>query len=335
MKKLLLFALAFSSLFPSAVPAVSPGVHDVRRLTAPDLASLDRARTVFVVPIGTLEEHGPHLPSGSDSLSVEHAIDRMLPRLQKAFPDRFFVRMPMEPYGYGGANEIGGLYVHPGTYAIRSSTLRALVADVGAEIAQNGFHWILVVHGHASPYHSVAISDACDFVSETYRVTMRNVTSTVWADPEHLAAAGTIAEKYFSKKEIEAIGMDIHAGTSETSSLLGSHPHLVGSYKKLPPQSAPDMAGLVKIAHTPGWQGYLSAPSKARADYGNDLNELKVSTHVRLMALAIRGDATERVRHPEPLMDAPGLRPMIDEGIRREEEFGRRFDRWLKEKKKN
>ncbi|MDQ5858381.1 MAG: creatininase family protein [Acidobacteriota bacterium] len=335
MKKLLFFAILSTSLFPAAALAVSPGVHDVRRLAAPDLASLDRARTVFVMPIGMLEEHGPHLPVGSDSLSVDHAIDRMLPRLQKAFPDRFFVRMPMEPYGHGGANEIGGIYANPGTYAIRSTTLRSLVADVGAEIAQNGFRWILVVHGHASPYHSVAISDACDFVSETFKVTMRNVTSTAWADPEHLADAGRIAEKYFSKEQIAAIGMDIHAGTRETSSLLASHPHLVGSYKRLPAQAAPDMGGLVKIARAPGWRGYLSEPGKARADYGHDLNELEVATHVRLMALAIGGDASERVRYPDPLMAAPGLRPVIDEGRRREEEFARRFDRWLKDRKKN
>lgn len=334
MKKLLFFALLSSSLFPARAAAVSPGVHDIRRLTATEIAGLDRARTVFILPIGMLEEHGPHLPVGSDSLSVEHAIDRMLPLLQKSFPDRFFVRLPMEPFGYGGANEIGGVYVHPGTYAIRSTTLRSLVADVGAEIAQNGFRWILVVHGHASPYHSVAISDASDFVSESFGVTMRNVTSTAWADPEHLAAASKLAEKYFSKEQIEAIGMDIHAGTSETSSLLASHPHLVRSYKKLPARAAPDFAGLVKIARTSGWQGYLSDPAKARADYGRDLNELEVTTHVRLMALAIRGDAARRVRYPEPLMEAPGMRPTIDEGIRREEEFARRFDQWLKGKKK-
>jgi creatinine amidohydrolase/Fe(II)-dependent formamide hydrolase-like protein len=334
MRKLLFVALAASSLFRATASAVSPGVHDIRRLTAPDLASLDRARTVFVVPIGMLEEHGPHLPAGSDSLSVEHLIERMLPRLQKAFPDQFFVRMPMEPYGYGGANEIGSQHVHPGTYAIRSGTLRALVADVGGEIAQNGFRWILVVHGHGSPYHSTAISDACDFVSEAFHVTMRNVTSTAWADPEHLASAGKIAEKYFSKEQIEAIGMDIHAGTGETSSLLASHPHVVGPYKRLPDRSAPDMAGLIKVAHEPGWPGYLSAPAKARADYGEDLNELEVATHVRLTTLAIQGDSAVRVRYPEPLMQAPGLRPAIDEGLRREEEFTRRFDRWLTERKK-
>jgi len=335
MKKLLFFALVFSSLFPAAARAVSPGVHDVRRLTATEIASLDRARTAFILPIGMLEEHGSHLPVGSDSLSVESVVDRMLPRLRKDFPGHTFLRMPMEPFGEGGANEIGGLFVHPGTYGIRHTTLRAMVADVGAEIARNGFRWIFVVHGHGSPYHSIAISDASDFVSETFGVTMRNVTSTAWVDPDYLATAGKIAGKYFSKDEVAAIGMDIHAGTSETSGLLASHPDLVrSSYKKLPGRAAPDFAGLRRIARAPGWQGYLSLPAKARVDYGRDLNELEIATHVRLMALAIRGDATQRVRYPEPLMAAPGLRPTIDEGLRREEEFARRFDRWLKERKK-
>jgi hypothetical protein len=36
------------------------------------------------------------------------------------------------------------------------------VADVGAQIAQNGFKWIFVLNGHAAPTHNIAINEACD-----------------------------------------------------------------------------------------------------------------------------------------------------------------------------
>ena len=50
------------------------------------------------------------------------------------------------------------------------------MADLGGQIAQNGFKWIFVLNGHGAPTHNIAINEACDFVSETFRVTMLHVT---------------------------------------------------------------------------------------------------------------------------------------------------------------
>ncbi|HEY7502439.1 MAG TPA: hypothetical protein VH740_28210 [Vicinamibacterales bacterium] len=66
---------------------------------------------------------------------------------------------------------LGGQFVQPGTYGIRQSAIRSLVADVGAQVALNRFNWIFVLTGHASP-HNIAINEACDFVSQTFGVTM-------------------------------------------------------------------------------------------------------------------------------------------------------------------
>jgi creatinine amidohydrolase/Fe(II)-dependent formamide hydrolase-like protein len=330
MKKPLLLSVVLSSLFPGVAAAVSPGVHDARRLTAPEIASLDRARTVFIVPIGMLEEHGPHLPVGTDSFSVEYRLDRILPALRKAFPDRFFVRLPLEPYGEGGANIIGAIQVHPGTYGIRQATLRSLVADVGGQIAQNGFRWIFVIHGHGAPPHSLAISEACDFVSETFGVTMLNVTSTAWVDPIHVERSAKIARRHYSAKEIEEIGVDIHAGTSETSCFLSSHPQMVRPIRRLPDRSATDFAGLRKIAVAPGWEGYLADPARAKAAYGKEVNDLEIATQVDLMTRALRGeDISTRPRYPDPLLADPTIQQIIRDTLSFEEDFARKLDAFL------
>ena len=90
--------------------------------------------------------------------------------------------MPAINYGHSGANQLGDMPIHPGTYGLRQSTLRSLVADVGAQIAQNGFKWVFVLNGHASPTHSIAINEACDFISETFRVTMLHMTGLFRGD---------------------------------------------------------------------------------------------------------------------------------------------------------
>ena len=83
--------------------------------------------------------------------------------------------MPTINYGSSGANQIGNVAVHPGTYGLRQSTLRALVADVGAQLAQNGFKWIFVLNGHGAPTHHMAVNDACDFVSDVFGATPSNI----------------------------------------------------------------------------------------------------------------------------------------------------------------
>ena len=129
-----------------------------------------------------IEEHGPHLPVGADTLGVMYQADGVSRRVSRALPAWNVVMMPAINYGQGGANALGNMLVHPGTYAIRQSTLRSLVADLGGQIAQNGFKWMFVMNGHGGPPHNIAINEACDFVSETFGVTMLHLTGLFRAD---------------------------------------------------------------------------------------------------------------------------------------------------------
>src|SRR4029453_9566979 len=106
--------------------------------------------------------------------------------------------MPPINYGHAGANLIGDMLVHPGTYGIRQSTLRSLVADVGGQLAQNGFTWIFLLNAHSSPTHSIAINQACDFISETFRVTMLHLSGLFKADTVIQSRGEGIRSRHFS-----------------------------------------------------------------------------------------------------------------------------------------
>ena len=103
-------------------------------------------------------------------------------RLARELPRWNVVVMPTVHYGSAGANQIGDVAIHPGTYGVRQSTLRSLIADIGAQVVQNRFKWVFVMNGHGAPTHHVAVNEACDFVSETFKATMLNVSGLFSAD---------------------------------------------------------------------------------------------------------------------------------------------------------
>ena len=47
-------------------------VYKLEELTWPQIDALDRERTLFILPMGMIEQHGPHLPVGADTIGVTY-----------------------------------------------------------------------------------------------------------------------------------------------------------------------------------------------------------------------------------------------------------------------
>jgi creatinine amidohydrolase len=321
----------------NAATAARSRIHNIEELRWPQIDALNRERTLFVLPIGMIEEHGPHLPVGADTLGVMYEATRVTQRLNGALAGWNVVMMPPIHYGTGGANLIGGIQVHPGTYGIRQSTLRSLVADIGGQIAQNGFKWIFVMNGHGGPPHNIAINEACDFVSETFNVTMLHLTALFRADAAIQSQGRRIREKYFSPAEITSFGMDVHAGVGETSAMLALRPDLVDSgYKRLPGRVGHNFGELREIALQPGWQGYLSSPAKANAAYGRAFEAWWVEDFTDLILRAIRGQNMFKLpRLPEADFGDTAMRAVLGSAIENERAFEQKLADWLERRKKN
>src|SRR5688572_7686805 len=112
--------------------ASAPSIYRIEELTWPAIDALDRDRTLFILPVGMLEQHGPHLPVGADTLAVVHEANAVAQNVSRAIPGWSVVLMPEVAYGHSGANNLGDLPIHPGTYALRQATFRSLLADIGA-----------------------------------------------------------------------------------------------------------------------------------------------------------------------------------------------------------
>ena len=314
--------------------ATAPRVYKLEELAWPQIDAFDRQRTLFILPVGMVEEHGPHLPIGADTIGVTYEANAAAARVKRALPEWNVVVMPAVNYGQSGANRLGDLPIHPGTYAIRQSTIRSLVADIGAQLAQNGFKWIFVLNGHGAPTHNIAINEACDFVSETFGVTMLHLTALFSGDAAIQADGEKINARYFRRDELAAFGMDVHAGVSETSQMLAVRPDLVRPvYKSLPSQAGRSLEELRRVATTPGWQGYLSSPARGSAAYGRAIKAWWIDGFTTLMLRAVRGE--NMFVHPRiPDAVPAAVAPMLEKHLADEAAFGDRLENWLRQRPK-
>jgi creatinine amidohydrolase/Fe(II)-dependent formamide hydrolase-like protein len=311
-----------------------PSIYNLEVLRGPQVDALDRERTLFILPVGMLEVHGPHLPIGNDTIGLLYEAGEVSRRLSRTLPPQWnVVMMPPIHYGQSGANDLGGILVHPGTYAIRQSTLRSLVADVGGQVAQNGFKWIFVLNGHGAPTHNIAINEACDFISERYRVTMLHVTALLRADADMQTAAQKTDSRFFSDAARTSFGLDLHAGVSETSGMLAIRPDLVDpQYKKLPSRAGQTLDEVRTIAGTPGWQGYLSDPAKGTAAHGRAVEDGWINGFTTLILRAVRGENLfEHARFPETV-PAP-VAGVTQKALDNEAAFGAALDAWLAQRR--
>ena len=107
-------------------------------LSWPEIDALDRDRTVLLLPTGSIEQHGPHLPVDTDI----HDAYELSVRAARASGGRALVLPPvwwgMSPHHMG----------YPGTISLRLETYSALIRDICAAVSRHGFSRVLVVNGH-------------------------------------------------------------------------------------------------------------------------------------------------------------------------------------------
>ncbi len=120
------------------MPKTEPWRYE--KLTWPEINQAVAARKVVVVPVGSTEQHGPHLPLDVDVVcptGVAHAAARLIPHE--------VLVMPPIVHGY-----TAHVMDFPGTINIHWETFIKMVSDVGKSLAYHGFKKIILLNGHGS-----------------------------------------------------------------------------------------------------------------------------------------------------------------------------------------
>lgn len=171
-------------------------------VTSPEFARLAKAGRLFIVPVGSLEEHGSHLPLGTDTMQAEEVARRVAEE---------FGGVILPTLGYG---ECRSTHNFPGTVTLSFETVRMLAQDIVSELARNGVSKVLILTGHAGSGHMAAIR--------------LGVLRAVETNPALLAMVLSDYDIAYELRGKEFPEDDGHAGLIETSRILNLRPELVG-----------------------------------------------------------------------------------------------------------
>ena len=203
-------------------------------LPAPAAAALARRPGSTVVwPLGAVEQHGPHLPLGTDGLFAERLLEAVLARLPEEAP---LLRLPLQPIGFSPEHRS-----FAGTLTLPPELVLQLVLEVGRGLAEAGFRRLVLFNGHGGQIGLLLVAarqlrEACPRLAV--------LPCFLWSGPEG------VWEQIPEPERSEGL----HAGLAETSLMLHLAPELVGPERPLDGRSGPaipegwSLEGLVPCA---------------------------------------------------------------------------------------
>ena len=234
-------------------------LHEMTRAEANEIAP----HAIALLPTGATEQHGPHMPTGTDTFAVEHIARGAAARVTAGIP---VVVTPTLPFGSSGHHLAFG-----GTMSIGTETYYRLVSDLCESLITSGFKRIFILNGHGGNNELVqlvardlALKHPADMAAASYWV-------AAW-------------DALVAQQAPELGNLPGHAGAFETSLVLALQPHLV---KEPRPHRADGGAGNprsfyppVRVArHGSGQEieGYSDSPDRATAEHGRRFLETAVA----------------------------------------------------------
>jgi creatinine amidohydrolase len=213
----------------------------IGRLTSPDVAEVIASSATAVLPFGSIEQHGPHLPCGTDTYAAELIAERVAERLGALV-------VPFGPYGVTPIHA-----GHPGTISLRRDVFERLLRNVCEELARMGVRRLVFVNWHEG---NIASLDA---------------VATDLQDERGLVVA-TAQACYVAQRLYGPLGGELtHGGGIETMSVMAYDPSLLALERAGEPARPPGAAELDDMRRSREVYGYVTDVTLMATDgwYGN------------------------------------------------------------------
>ncbi len=211
-------------------------------------------KTLVVFPVGAIEQHGPHLPVGTDYFTVEHLARAAAAQIAGEIP---VLVTPTMPFGSSHHHLPFG-----GTMSLGTDTYYRVLYDLVESLIISGFRNIFLLNGHGGNHELVQLA-ARDLA---LKHPSRLATASYW----------TLAWDALVREEAHLRGrLPGHAGAFETSQIMALRPELVREPR---PHRTGTVGSEARGFHGPyrvekhgSWQdidGYSDSPDQADADHG-------------------------------------------------------------------
>jgi len=200
----------------------------LENMNAVEVSKLQNSKSIAFVLIGSCENHGDHLPFGSDSLFpvnlVQLVLDNILNAKSKEDKVHNFIVLPVVPYGVS-IHHID----YQMTISLRSSTMISLIEDLLKSLASNGIRRVIILNGHDG--NIAPAETAARNIKNEYPDMVIACLESWWT---------LVGQKNKDAFDVwEGLG---HGGEAETSALLAVRPDLV-NLSLAPEQTIPNLPG--------------------------------------------------------------------------------------------
>lgn len=231
-------------------------------LSTVETAEAAKQGKVIIFPVGSVEEHGEHLPLCTDSVQPEYVA------LEVARKTGCLVA---PPFRYGIVNAGRNF---PGTLTIQFNTLFNVAKDILSELTRSGFNRIIVLSGHAGSSHMIALRLAAQEVvrqngEENGKQCTRIMVLTDYDFADELSSELSDPK-------------DGHAGTIETSRVMAIRPDLIKS-KGIPSKN--EMPRFEVVLHPEKYfpTGVHGDPTAATVEKGQKINAYVIEQVAKLV----------------------------------------------------
>lgn len=222
-------------------------------LTYEEVAALcgGDAKAVVLLPVGSVEPHGPHLPLDTDTVISESAAARAAVELEAK--GRAVVIAPAIPYGV--TDYAAGF---AGAIGVPAAALTSMVRAVVERLLATGFAHVCVVNNHLEPAHDAAVRAAVEGLAKGAA-----------------SVACPLTRRWGRTLSDEFKRGDCHAGRYETSLVLAAGRDVRGVSSSLPTLgislAEAIRSGKATFAEIGMARAYTGAPSEATRAEGDDL----------------------------------------------------------------
>ncbi len=220
-------------------------------------AAAQQPGSTVVLPVGAFEQHGPHLPMGTDLLFAEAVLNRVLDRLPSELP---LWCLPAVAFGFS-PEHLG----FPGTVSLSAEALLAQLQGIAAALSEAGFRRLVLFNGHGG---QIALLQVAARQLQQQFPSLAVFPWFLWSGP-----AGVLEQIPEPERS-----QGLHAGRLETSLMLALHPELVGELPAADAMASPPAGLSLEGAVPTAWRtrslsnsGVVGDPAGASAAEGERL----------------------------------------------------------------
>lgn len=219
-----------------------------------DIKEALRTTNTILIPLGSTEQHGPHLPLETDTLLASKIAEETAKRVNAIMAPPIAFGFSLEHISFSG------------TITLKPETLMCLIDDVCRSLCNHGFKKIIIVNGHGG--NCGLIEAAARRIKQEINVTI--ALANIWE---------LVTDTLMAQRDSQ-IGGVTHACEFETSLMLALYPEKVTPYTlpaeipDLPVHSSMDpcfsgaQVRYIWLTHEFSKSGVLGDPTKASKEKG-------------------------------------------------------------------